>query len=375
MSGRRGFIAGLALLMTFVATMGLAGAQQARPEWRGWQALQAQAEQVVAQAPELQAPELQAPELQAPELQAPELQAPELQAPELQVSQGQTPDDAVPALSPQTGSPAPPPAAPPAAPSQSPPAPNDATVAGSEAPNRVAPLGAADQPRFQPGEYVLGVGDRLRIIVFGEEDLSGEFVVDSTGRVSFPLIGEIPAALSSVSEFQRRVEDALRGGYLNDPRVSAEVMNFRPFYILGEVQRPGEYPFTNGLTVLNAVATAGGFTPLANQTRVFIKPAGEGMEEEIVLSPATPVAPGDTIRIAKGAFYILGEVTRPGEYPFSEGMTVLNAVATAGGFTYRANQGRVFIQREGADREQSFRLEPNLRIEAGDTIRIGERFF
>jgi polysaccharide export outer membrane protein len=230
-------------------------------------------------------------------------------------------------------------------------------------------------PRFQAGEYVLGVGDQLRVIVFGEEDLSGEFVVDSTGRVSLPLIGEIQAATLSVSEFQQRVQQELRQGYLNDPRVSAEVLNFRPFYILGEVQRPGEYPFTNGLTVLNAVATSGGFTPLANQTRVFIKPAGDGIEREIDLTAATPVAPGDTIRIAKGAFYILGEVTRPGEYPFTDGLTVLNAVATAGGFTYRANQNRVYIQRAGSSEEQPLRLAPDLQVEPGDTIRIGERFF
>jgi polysaccharide export outer membrane protein len=236
-------------------------------------------------------------------------------------------------------------------------------------------LEAEELPRFQAGEYVLGVGDRLRVIVFGEEDLSGEFVVDSTGIVALPLVGDVEAAGSSVREFQQRVEAALRNGFLVNPRVSAEVLNFRPFYILGEVEQPGEYPFTNGLTVLNAVATAGGFTPLANQTRVFIKPAGEDSEREITLSAATPVAPGDTIRISKGAFYILGEVQRPGEYPFTEGMTILNAVATAGGFTYRANQNRVFIQREGAADEEPLRLAPDLRVQPGDTIRIGERFF
>ena len=331
MTTYRSLIAGFVMLVTVAATMGAAGAQQNRPAWSGWPVIQAQA-------------------LQAEQTQA--------QAP------------AAPSEAPEAEPPAPVAVAASDAPSTPP-----TSIPTSSNPSTSSGPAVLEAPRFQPGEYVLGVGDRLRIIVFGEEDLSGEFVVDSTGRVSFPLIGEIPAALSSVSEFQARVETALRDGYLNDPRVSAEVLNFRPFYILGEVQQPGEYPFTNGLTVLNAVATAGGFTPLANQTRVFIKPAGEGMEEEIVLSPATPVAPGDTIRIAKGAFYILGEVTRPGEYPFSEGMTVLNAVATAGGFTYRANQNRVFIQREGADEEQALRLQPNLRIEAGDTIRIGERFF
>jgi protein involved in polysaccharide export with SLBB domain len=266
----------------------------------------------------------------------------------------------------------PPTASPPAVSPPSAPASQPVLVGAEE---EVTQDAAQERPRFQAGEYVLGVGDRLRVIVFGEEDLSGEFLVDSTGIVSLPLVGDVEAAGSSVREFQVRVEAALRSGFLVNPRVSAEVMNFRPFYILGEVDSPGEYPFTNGLTVLNAVATAGGFTPLANQTRVFIRPAGEDLERELTLSAATPVAPGDTIRVAKGAFYILGEVQRPGEYPFTEGMTIMNAVATAGGFTYRANQNRVFIQSEGASDETSMRLAPNLQLQPGDTIRIGERFF
>jgi protein involved in polysaccharide export with SLBB domain len=228
---------------------------------------------------------------------------------------------------------------------------------------------------FAADDYILGVADRLRVIVYGEVALSGDFVIDSSGRVSLPLIGEIEAGGTSVREFERRVETALSQGYLNDPRVNAEVLNFRPFYILGEVTRPGQYPYTNNLTVLNAVATAGGFTPLANQMRVYVKRAGEEVETELSLSGSTPVQPGDTIRIAKGAFYILGEVARPGEYAFTDGLTAMNAVATAGGFTYRANRGRVFIQRQGAPDERSYRLRPDLRIQPGDTIRIGERFF
>jgi protein involved in polysaccharide export with SLBB domain len=223
--------------------------------------------------------------------------------------------------------------------------------------------------------YVLGVGDRLRIIVFGEQSLSGEFVIDSTGQVSLPLIGEVAAAGVTVRQFQLNMQAALSQGYLNDPRVSAEVMNFRPFYILGEVNRPGEYPYASNLTVLNAVATAGGFAALANQTRVYVKRAGEEAETEMVLSSSLLVQPGDTIRVAKGAFYILGEVNRPGEYPYSDGLTVRNAVATAGGFTYRANRGRVYIQRQGQPDEESTRLRPDTMVLPGDTIRIGERFF
>ncbi len=255
-------------------------------------------------------------------------------------------------------------------------------IAFTSGPASAQPVEGTEQPEAASSEaslvaqnYVLGVGDRLRIIVFGEPTLSGEFVIDSTGNVSLPLIGDVSAAGVSVRKFQHNVQRALNDGYLNDPRVSAEVMNFRPFYILGEVTRPGEYPYASNLTVLNAVATAGGFTPLASQTRVYIKHAGDEVESELSLSGGLLVQPGDTIRIAKGAFYILGEVGRPGEYAYSDGLTALNAIATAGGFTYRANRGRIFIQRQGAADEVSMRMRPDLHIEPGDTIRIGERFF
>lgn len=248
-------------------------------------------------------------------------------------------------------------------------APAGAPAAAPAAATPSAPAGA------NTDEYVLGANDRIRLIVFGEEQLSGEFVVDSTGRAALPLIGEVAAAGLTLRQFERRVEDQLGDGYLNDPRVSAEVLNFRPFYILGEVVRPNQYPYATNLSVLNAVATAGGFTPLADQTRVFIRRAGADEEVQVPLTPEAIVYPGDTVRIAKGAFYILGEVNRPGEYPYTTGLTVLNAVATAAGFTYRANQGRVFIQRQGEAEERSYRLRPNVVIQPGDTIRIGERFF
>jgi len=151
-------------------------------------------------------------------------------------------------------------------------------------------------------EYRLGAGDQLRIIVFGEEDLSGEFVVDGRGTVSLPLIGEIDAGGLTAREFQQAFADELRNGYLNDPRVSVEVINFRPYYILGEVEAAGEYPFSDGLTVMNAVATAGGFTYRANRRVVFIRRAGSDREIEVPLRAVTEVQPGDTIRIGERFF-------------------------------------------------------------------------
>ena len=166
---------------------------------------------------------------------------------------------------------------------------------------------AATGGEFQPveeavEEYRLGAGDKLRVIVFGEEDLSGEFLVDGTGMVSIPLVGEIPAMNLTVREFQRSLEVALKNGYLNDPRVSAEVANFRPFYILGEVNEPGTYPYSDGLTVMNAVAVASGFTYRANQRVVYIRRDGEMTESQLSLTSSTVVKPGDTIRIAERLF-------------------------------------------------------------------------
>lgn len=150
--------------------------------------------------------------------------------------------------------------------------------------------------------YHLGADDKIRVITFGEEALSGEFLIGGSGKVSMPLVGEVQAAGMTVSEFQTEVETALKAGYLKDPKVSVEVLTYRPFYILGEVQKPGEYPYSNGLTVLNAVATANGFTYRANTKRVFIKRSDTNQEEEYPLTSLTPVAPGDTIRIAERFF-------------------------------------------------------------------------
>lgn len=249
-------------------------------------------------------------------------------------------------------------------------------AAGQAATPAPAAPGAANAQSASTDGYVLGINDRVRVLVFGEQSLSGEFLVDSTGRIAMPFIGEIEAAGLTRRQLEERLEKKLAAEeILLDPRVSVDFLNLRPYYILGEVGKPGEYPYTQGLNVFNAVATAGGFTTLANQTRVMIKRQGETVETEYsLLSPVT-VAPGDTIRVIKGAFYILGEVNRPGEYPFTEGLTVQNAVATAGGFTYRANQGQVFIKHRNEAGERRVKMNAALPVEPGDTIRITERFF
>lgn len=148
--------------------------------------------------------------------------------------------------------------------------------------------------------YRLGSGDRLRVTVFGEAELSGEFQVDGAGTFAMPLIGEVRARGLTVRELEKAITGALLDGYLRRPQVSVEVLNYRPFYILGEVQRPGSYPYVDGMTVLNAVVLAGGYTYRARTNRLMIRRANETEEREA--GDDAVVLPGDVIRILERFF-------------------------------------------------------------------------
>jgi len=153
-------------------------------------------------------------------------------------------------------------------------------------------------------EYQLDAGDRVRVIVFNEPDLSGEFEVDGTGVVSLPLIGKVSARGLTARDFEDAIATALLDGYLKDPRVSIEVLNFRPFYIIGEVENGGEYDYVPDMTVLNAVALAGGYTYRADDRRVYITQAGANSEVEVRLDEGAgiQVLPGDIIRVPERFF-------------------------------------------------------------------------
>ncbi|MGC9953112.1 MAG: polysaccharide biosynthesis/export family protein [Rhizomicrobium sp.] len=151
--------------------------------------------------------------------------------------------------------------------------------------------------------YRLGAGDKVQVNVFGQPDLSGDFVVDGTGFVQLPLIGQVKASGLSIREFETEVANALRNGqYLKDPRVSVEVVNYRPFYIIGEVNKPGEYPYVNDMSVLNAIALAGGYTFRADDSVVYIRRNGEPKENRYSADQNTRVAPGDIIRVGERFF-------------------------------------------------------------------------
>ena len=150
--------------------------------------------------------------------------------------------------------------------------------------------------------YPLASGDRLRVIVFGQDQLSNSYAVDGSGRISMPLIGSVPVAGRDPAAVEREIALRLRKGYLRDPRVSVEVEAFRPFFVLGEVQSAGQFPYVEGMTARTAVAIAGGFSArgyqdAADLTRVI---DGEPVTGRVPLD--TPLRPGDTVTVRERIF-------------------------------------------------------------------------
>lgn len=150
--------------------------------------------------------------------------------------------------------------------------------------------------------YTLAGGDRLRIIVFGQDSLSNSYAVDGAGRIAMPLIGTLDAQGRTTLQLARQIEDRLRGGYLREPRVSVEVEQYRPFFVLGEVNASGQFPYVNNMSVQNAVAIAGGYAPRANRNYAELSRA----TPEGIVTVAVPVTalvkPGDTIVIKERYF-------------------------------------------------------------------------
>lgn len=149
----------------------------------------------------------------------------------------------------------------------------------------------------------LRAGERVKITVYGEEALTGEYDISPSGSVTMPLIGAVRAAGRTQAELGRDIAGRYRsGGLLQDPKVSVAVVQFRPFYVLGEATNPGEYPFRSGLTVHAAVAMAGGFTYRASRSFVLIRHTGDEVWKEYPLTEPVVIAPGDLIRVPERYF-------------------------------------------------------------------------
>jgi polysaccharide export outer membrane protein len=152
-------------------------------------------------------------------------------------------------------------------------------------------------------DYKLGANDRLRITVFGQPTLTGEYSLDGNGVLAFPLIGNVPAAGMTTEQLQKTIVAKLEPDYLINPSVSAEVVTRRPFFIIGEVQKPGSYPYVPDMTALNAVALAGGFTYRARKNDYYIKRLDkDGKMIRVEATAGTILRPGDTLEVRERYF-------------------------------------------------------------------------
>jgi polysaccharide export outer membrane protein len=155
---------------------------------------------------------------------------------------------------------------------------------------------------FDGGPYTLDSGDRLRIVVFGQDPLSNNYTVDAQGAVTMPLVGAVEARGLTTAQLGNAIAGRLKQSFIRDPSVAVEIDTYRPFFVLGEVSYPGQYPFVPNMTVENAIAIAGGFTPRASRGTVAITRKMQGVPTRIVLPLRYPLRPGDTIEVGERWF-------------------------------------------------------------------------
>ena len=171
----------------------------------------------------------------------------------------------------------------------------------------LASVGCAEPPPperggAQPIEIRLAAGDRVHVDVFGEPNMSGDYDIDSAGAIPLKLAGRIDAGGRTARELEVAIEQRLADGYLQDPHVAVSLIAYRPFYVLGEVQKPGPYPYVAGMTVAHAVAIAGGYTYRASRRSITLQHFDDPSAQQHPAAEASPVLPGDLVRIPERLF-------------------------------------------------------------------------
>jgi polysaccharide biosynthesis/export protein len=183
-----------------------------------------------------------------------------------------------------------------------------------------APVGpaasAADETVVVQGQrtdsdYRLGAGDKVRVTVYNEDDLSGEFQVDGAGYVRLPLVGQIKAVGRTAHQLEGDVAIAMEDGYLKSPRVNVEVTTYRPFYIIGQVNRPGQYAYVSNMSALDAIGIAGGFTDHAIESTIHIRHEGEAAEHDVAADETIKIRPGDVVTVDQTLFWSMASVLAP----------------------------------------------------------------
>ena len=164
-----------------------------------------------------------------------------------------------------------------------------------------APMAYAD-PAPTRDAYNLGPGDRLRIVVYGQEGLTNSYAIDAAGAITMPLIGSVPARGRTPAGLAAEIAARLRNGFIREPSVAVEIESYRPFFILGEVQAPGQYPYVPNMTVESAVAIAGGFSPRARRDEVTLTHTDASGAGRFTAPLGTPIGPGDTVFVGERWF-------------------------------------------------------------------------
>jgi polysaccharide biosynthesis/export protein len=244
-------------------------------------------------------------------------------------------------------------------------------------------------------DYRIGAQDVLNITVFGEAELSGKYTVEQDGTFTFPLIGRVKAGGTTLRELEQEVKKHLADGYLKNPQVSIAVETYRSqrILVMGEVRSPGEYLLTGDMTLLAALARAGGTSPAASREAVIVRsrrvPAnGEGGAEAEILridladlqagntALNITLQDGDTLNVPKAqSVFVSGQVKAPGAYAVEPGTTVLQVLSLAGGLTDRGADSRVRIQRMVKGKLKETKAKLTDTVQPGDTIIVPQKFF
>jgi polysaccharide export outer membrane protein len=164
------------------------------------------------------------------------------------------------------------------------------------------PVAYAEPAAVYDASYHLDAGDRLRVVVYGQEGLTNTYAIDAGGSITMPLIGSVAARGRTPAGLAAAIAARLRGGFIRDPSVAVEIEAYRPFFILGEVAAPGQYPYVPNMTVESAVAIAGGFSPRARRDRVTVTHTDAAGTGRYVVPPGTSLSPGDTVLVGERWF-------------------------------------------------------------------------
>ena len=161
---------------------------------------------------------------------------------------------------------------------------------------------AASMPAANDGAYRLDAGDKLRVVVYGQDGLTNTYAIDAGGSITMPLIGAVPARGRTPARLAAEISARLRNGYIRDPSVAVEIESYRPFFILGEVAAPGQYPYVPNMSVESAVAIAGGFSPRARRDNVTLTHTDNSGSMRVVVPLGTALSPGDTVLVGERWF-------------------------------------------------------------------------